>query len=1395
VRARCLIGMTMWQTETIIRLEFVNLKDMCRRTTFKISDLTNAAHHWLTVFVLCVCLVFTGLNANAQLQERYFRNISVDKGLSQSTVFAIKQDSLGFIWMATQDGLNRYDSKGFRVYRQVEGDKNGLQSHYIRSLFVDHKGTMWVGGNQGISRYNYASDNFVNYKLPRSLGEWYVSSITEDVRHNIWATTISGGVFKLAVGTSQFKEVNFNALEHGIKKISYISASNQDILIGTEVGLFKFAGQSHTLNKINLGVDKPAVNEVYIDAENLWVATEGNGLIKYETLSGKTTFFTHQAGKNSIADNNVRCMGKDIEGNMWLGTFRGLSVFNLSTLTFDNYFHQVSQPYTISQNSVRCIYQDKQKAMWLGTYYGGVNYYHKNDIKFNLLSQNTGKTSLNDEVIGVIKQDEKGNFWIGTNDKGLNYWNRNTNTVSYFSNQENNANSLSSNNVKAIAFDGRGNVLIGTHNGGLNALNPGTGSVKRYRHDENNPNSIAGDLVYSILKDDKGRIWIGTRSGLDQFHPETQSFSHIHLDKAGKRLTSDDITFLFEDSQHRIWIGTTNGVTLFYPDNMLFGTTVNGKESEDIVNCITEDKQHRIWMGTREGLSLYDETQQSFVSFKTRKDFVRGTIYGIQPDYDGNLWISTNSGLVKFNSDKGLVQTFDESDGLQNNQFNEYSFYKAKDGMFLFGGIKGISYFYPSMVNQQPLRLNLTFTGLEVFNKTVAAGDGTAILQGHIDQAAKLELGPEFKQFSILFNTFNYISANRTQYYYKLAGIDNDWLKTSDIKVSYNNLPPGKYTFMIKAVGPNGEVSPVRELKISMLPPWYRALWFYLLLFVILISASYLAYKIIAERIKALQQLKLERIEKERVRDINQVKMDFFTNVSHELRTPLTLILAPLEELLRLPQIDKIVKKKYELMLINAKRLYNLVDQLFEFRKTEMGTRQLKVDKSDIVSFVHEVYESFRPLSEKNNISYTFHSTEAKLSFYFDKDAMEKILFNLLSNAFKYTESTHKISIELIKENDNILIKVGNTGVGIGEQDLSKVFDRFYQVNNREMNLGSGVGLAFTKRLVELHHGRITAQSAKGQGSVFTVTIPVSDEVYRNDFGIENKMYELSIVPDHAATVEEVSTWQDEVPLTDDLEGNMLATKLLIVDDNEEILSYLQEYFGKLYQVAVAMNGQMALDMLEVQQYDIIISDVMMPELDGLHFCKRVKQNINTSHIPVLLLTARNETSQQIRGLEMGADDYVTKPFSTSLLAAKVANLLRSRKRLKEYYSTRKEMVPENIAFNTLDEEFLKQAIAIVEEHLADSEFSIDKFSREIGMSRSNLYLKFKAITGESATDFIKRIRFSKAVELMQSKRYTIAQITYMCGFNSPSYFSTAFKQYYGCMPSEYLNREDEMKK
>ncbi|WEK17729.1 MAG: two-component regulator propeller domain-containing protein [Candidatus Pedobacter colombiensis] len=1348
----------------------------------------------VSIFCLLVWLVLTGQIVHAQdvteqPVKRYFRSISVDKGLSQSTVFSIVQDTLGFMWMATQDGLNRYDGESFTVYRPSKSDKTSLQSNYIRSIYLDDKGLLWVGGNQGVSRYDYATNSFENYQLPRKSGEWYISSIVQDAGKLIWASSSAGEIFYLDQASAQFKQINFDTSVYNIKSVTRLALLKNTLLVGTDVGLFKMNLATKKLMAINLGVNRPRINEFFIDGQWLLIGTEGHGLIKYNINTGVTSNYRHSPSNPAgLADNDVRGISKDVKGNIWLGTFKGLSILDAKDGTFQNYYHQASIPYTISQNSVRCVYRDNQDGMWMGTFYGGINYYHHNDIKFNLLNQNTGTLSLNDQVVNVIKQDHKGDFWIGTNDKGLNYWNRNAGTIKYYTYKESGQGALSSNNIKAIAFDQNGKLLVGTHNEGLNYFDPATGKSRVYRHSSTDPKSITGDMVYALLKDHKGRMWVGTRSGLDEFNVADQSFNHFYMDKAGKRLTSDEVTYLLEDSKGRIWIGTTNGVNIFYPDNLLFDTFPGTLLSNDVVSCIVEDNKNRIWIGTRDGLNLFDEKTRSFVTFNTRKDFLKGTIYGILVDDEGYLWISTNKGLVKFHPDTRKLQVFDNKDGLQNNQFNLYAFCKAADGMMLFGGINGISYFYPKALKQDLLKLKVTFTGLEVFNKTVVPDDGSNILDQHIDQAEKLTFKHEYKQFTIFFNAFNYISPSKTKYEYKLEGFNSDWQITEGTsKASYTNLQPGKYVFQVRAIGPSGESSAVKRLVIVISPPWWNSNWFYLLMIILAAAAGYMVYRVVSERIRTLHQLKLERMEREKVDYINQMKMEFFTNVSHEFRTPLTLILAPLEEIMSKPVTDKPLRKHHELMMHNAKRLYHLVDQLFEFKKTELGTKKLKVNKADMVSFIHEVYGSFTTLSEKNKIKYTFRSTEARLSFYFDKDAIEKIMFNLLSNAFKYTPEGGSINIEFAKKNGDAVIKVSDTGIGIAEQHRDRIFDRFYQVDGREMNLGSGVGLAFTKRLVELHHGTITVDSVAGKGSVFIVVIPLADELYEADEHNEVPRYELSVENViHSQVVENEELVQIET------EGAELEKeKLLVIDDNPEIVGYLKNYFNKIYEVSVAYDGKEALALLEEESVDLIICDVMMPELDGIHFCKRIKQNIQTCHIPVILLTAKIETNQQIKGLEVGADDYVTKPFSIALLEAKLQNISRSRKRLKEYYSSSKEIVPENIAFNTLDEDFLRAAIAIIESHITESDFSVDKFSREIGMSRSNLYLKLKAITGESATDFIKRIRFKKAVELMESRQYTIAQVAYMSGFNSPSYFSTAFKQYYDCMPTEYLAKKE----
>lgn len=1333
--------------------------------------------------------------------KRQFRTISIAQGLSQSTVYAIVQDKLGFVWMATQDGLNRYDGSSIQVFRPKKGDESTLKSSYIRSLFLDRSGVLWVGGNKGVSSFDYATETFKNYTIDVKPGEWFVTAIVQDQDNNIWLSTTGGTLYTLDRSKQSFKKVEFHGVSLGVENIWHLAIWKDFLLLATDQGLFKVNAKQGRAERF-LPQLQTKINYVFIADKNIWIGTEGKGLYVYQIANQQIKHYQHALGAtgNNLADNDVRAIDQDIDGNIWVGTFKGLSVIDKRSGLISNYYHQSTVPYTLSQNSVRFVYRDRQHGMWMGTYYGGVSYHHRDDVLFSFLNRNMGGLSLNDQVVNVAKEDPDGNIWIGTNDKGLNFWNRKKGTIQYYFQNEQDVSTLGSNNIKALAFDQNGNVFIGTHNAGLNYLNVKTGKTTVFRHSDNESASIAGDMVYALLRDTKDRIWVGTRSGLDRFDEEKKTFIHYYLDGRGMRLSSDEITTLMEDRKGRIWIGTTNGVNILYPKERLFEAYPGERLSNDVVTAVLEDKKGRIWVATRDGLNQYNEEKKEFSTYKDKDNQLEGILYGGVCDDEGYIWLSRSNKLLKLDADKSTVQVFDASDGVQNLQFNLSAAQKTRDGLLLFGGINGLTYFNPKKVKPKTQQLNLHFTGLDILNKRVVVGDYHEILKQHIDLQPRITLNHDHKQFTVHFNTFSFISPNKIRYRYQLEGFDQDWQEAIGVpKATYTNLKAGNYTFKVQAFGAYGESTHERVLTIDVLPPWWKSIWFYSLLTVTALFLCYLAYSIISERIRTRDQLKierlerefatsklnLERIEREKVDVINKMKTDFFTNISHEFRTPLTLILAPLEELLREKVSERTLKKYHELILINTKRLLNLVDQLLEFRKTEAGTRKMRFTKGDLVHSIYQVYNSFLVMAERNAIKYTFKSTNNKLVVPYDQDAIEKICFNLLSNAFKYTSNGGSIEMRLRVVEKHLVIEVTDTGIGIEIKDQAQIFQRFYQVDQAEMNLGSGIGLAFTKRLVELHGGDIKVYSVKGSGTTFTVQLPFQDradvELSANDqfkMIVEN---DSQLGPEVLENVEE-SIFQDAE-----------RSSILIVDDNQEIVEFLNVHLGKRYDTILAYNGREALDLLQNRSVDLIVSDVMMPEVDGMQVCKRIKQNINTCHIPVILLTAKNETEQQIRGLEAGADDYVTKPFSMSVLQAKIQSILKARKRLREFYSSSKEIVPENIAFNSLDEEFLRKAIETIEQHLSDSDFSVDKFSKAVGMSRSNLYLKLKAITGESATDFIKRIRFKKAVELLTQKQYTVAQIAYMCGFNSPSYFSTAFKQFYGSMPTEYVASRDNV--
>jgi signal transduction histidine kinase/ligand-binding sensor domain-containing protein/DNA-binding response OmpR family regulator len=1327
------------------------------------------------------CLRAQSISEHAN--NKYFRTISVDEGLSQGTIFTVTQDSLGFIWAGTQNGLNRYDGKSFKVYRPVKGNANSIQSITIRSLFVDKEGLLWIGGDNGLCVYNHKKETFKNYVVPKKPGEWFITGITADEKNNIWISTSTGDIFYKDQATDKMLSYDINLQSLSVTAIRELLFIDKDLFVASDRGIVRINTASKKAEIFHADFLHTSCNCMFLEKNKLWVGTEGSGLFCFDLTINTMTKYVHEPGNaKGLINDNVRSIASDQPGNIWIGTFGGLSILDVNQYTFNNFEHRSTTSYSIGQNSVRCILRDRQNGMWLGTYYAGLSYYHKDDIKFNILNQHTEPVALSDQVINVINEDAEQNIWIGTNDKGLDCWNRKTNSIVHYTYKESDPRSISEGNIKAIVFDGSGNVFIGTHNSGLNILNKRTGQIRKYVADPKNPNAIAGNMVYALLADSKHRIWVGTRTGFDRYDADKNTFIHYVTDNAGKKLSSDVVTSLLEDQRGRIWVGTVNGVNILTPETGTFEVYDGSTLSEGFVTCMSQDVNGRIWIGTRSGLNYFDDQQKKIVHYAGLANDIEGMIYGIQPDNDHNIWVSTARGLFKLDDELKKQQLYNKQAGMAT---TPPAFCKTSDGMLLFSGQNGILYFYPRSIEQKPLDLKVTFTGLEVFNNTVAPGDDYGILSQPIDQAKSLNLRHDYTQFTIFFNAFNYISPGTTKYFYKLEGFDNDWQVCENIpKATYTNLKPGHYTLQVKAEGPLGEESPVSSIEINAIPPWWRSNWFYLLTSLVLAAAGYATYRVISEQIKAKQVLTREREERQKSEYLTQVKMDFFTNISHEFKTPLTLIIAPLEEMLNGTVTEKKLRKYHERMLMNAKRLYHLVDQVIEFRKTEKDVKKLGLTHGDIVNFVQDIYASFLEFSTQKNIKYSFKSTETCLLCYFDRDAIEKICTNLLSNALKYTPAGKEIEVSLTTRNQQLEITVRDFGIGIASVDLERVFERFYQVNSKDGNLGSGVGLALTKRLIELHHGTISVDSEPNNGTAFVVTIPLDREQYdQEEFAMQELEDPYPVAGDIAA---------DEVESTESGNNDEEDERehLLIVDDNVEIVDYLSDYFGPQYRISRAFNGSEAMKVLETEPVDVIISDVMMPETDGIQFCKKVKQNIATCHIPVILLTAKNETSSQIKGLEVGADDYVTKPFSIPVLDAKIKNIIRSRRRLKEYYSTATEIIPENIALNTLDEEFLRKAIEIIEEGLNDQAFSVTTFGRKIGMSRSSLYLKLKAITGESTTDFIKRIKFKKAAELLESRKYTITEVAYMSGFSSLSYFSTSFKQYYGYLPTEHLTNK-----
>ena len=1318
-----------------------------------------------------------------------FSYISINEGLSQSTVFSIDQDKRGNMWFATYDGVNKYDGYAFTVYQHNEDDPNSIANDISRIVKTDSQGRVWIGTRDGLSRYDEEKDIFQNFFYEKNGKHLQVNGIEEISPEQLLISTPEG-LIMFDIKESKFIDDSFSTAMH--KTIaSTLYRQDDQIYIGTSTdGLYTYSITQKTFEKVIPILGTKQIQAILQQSPTrIWVATEGAGLFLINPKTKEIKNYLHSpSNPKSISSNYIRSLAMDSQNRLWIGTFNDLNIYHEGTDSFASYSSNPVENGSLSQRSVRSIFMDSQGGMWLGTYFGGLNYYHPIRNRFKNIRNIPYKNSLSDNVVSCIVEDKDKNLWIGTNDGGLNLYNPITQRfTSYTLQEDESARGIGSNNIKAVYVDEKKSlVYIGTHAGGLSILHRNSGQVENF-------NQRNSQLVNenAILPDGEGNLWLGTLSALVRFNPEQQSFTTIEKEKDGTPVVSKQITTLFRDSHKRLWIGGEEGLSVFKQEGLDIqkaSILPVSNVTKLFTNCIYEASNGVIWVGTREGFYCFNEKDKQIKRYNTTNGLPNNVVYGILEDSFGRLWLSTNRGISCFNPETEKFRNFTESDGLQSNQFNTASYCRTSVGQMYFGGINGITTFRPELLLDNPYTPPVVITKLQLFNKVVRPDDETGILTKNISETKSITLKSWQTAFSIEFVVSNYISGQHNTFAYKLEGYDKEWYYLTDSRtVSYSNLPQGTYQFLVKAANSDGKWNPIpTALEIIVLPIWYKTWWALLIFFATFAGFITFVFRFFWMRKSMEAQLEIERRDKEHQEEINQMKMRFFINISHELRTPLTLILTPLQEIINKIS-DRWTRNQLEYIQRNANRLLHLVNQLMDYRRAELGVFELKAKKGNAHQLIQDNFLFYDKLARHKKITYTLHSELEDKEVLFDANYLELIVNNLLSNAFKYTESGQSITVTLKEENGWLLLQVSDTGIGIPINKQGKIFERFYQIESE--HVGSGIGLSLVQRLIELHHGRIELDSEENKGSTFSVYLPQDLSVYKpselasnDEQNEEEQVYSTNSKAMYFIDTEKVENESVE-------SGDKKRGTILIVEDNNEIRRYLSNGLADLFNTLEAGNGEEALEKLKDNEVDVIVTDVMMPVMDGIKLCKNVKQNIRTCHIPVIILSAKTDIKDQMEGLQMGADDYIPKPFSLAILTTKIQNMMRTRRRMLDKYAKSLEVEPEKITFNAMDEALLKRAMTIVEKNMDNIEFSTDEFAREMNMSRSNLHLKLKAITGESTIDFIRKIRFNEAAKLLKDGRYTVAEVSTMVGFNTPSYFATSFKKYFGCLPTEYIKK------
>jgi len=1341
----------------------------------------------------------------AQKEIYSFSRLDIYNGLSHNQVNAILKDKSGFVWMGTMSGLNRYDSYGFKVFRNSPEDTTTISDNYISGIFELPGDKLWVVTRRGVNIYDPRTEKFDRndrqYLRALHLPPGAVHSVIRTRGNKYWFVYDSLGAYQYDPASKKIVAFSHRANDPSSPATNTVSAVQEDargtVWIVHRNGIIESLDPSTgkvsfrtALLKTTLGGDFSY--EVFIDGDDdlwLWTLNEPNGAFQFDPARNTLTAFTE---KRPAAINNNLITGiiQDARGLVWIGTDHGginlvdkRNGYSVQYLTSD-----AGNPKSLAQNSIYTLYKDDAGIIWIGTYKQGVNYLDENIVKFaHYRHLGTEKNSLPFDDVNRFAEDKRGNLWIGTNGGGLLYFDRQRQTFKQYLHDPNDATSLSNNVIVSLCIDHDDKLWIGTYLGGLNCFD-GKRFI-HYRHDDANLESLIDDRVWEIFEDSRQNLWIGTLAGgLELFDRTAGRFlHHQYIEGKPSPIQSNYIAALIEDRKKNLWVGTANGLDMFESGTtkvIHYGNEA-GRQSLSNNNVISllEDARGRIWIGTREGLNVLDPATRAFRSFYREQGLPDNTILNIVSDDKGSLWITTPNGLcnlVLHESETlaGLrfsVINYDVTNNLQSREFNDNAALKTSAGEIIVGGPFGFNVIHPAHIAAHAAHPRIVFTSLQVLNKTVGAGDeinGRIILPQAIAVTDEIRLKYRENIFSIEFATLDFSHGSNVKYAYKLDGFNRDWVyaEENQRRIIYTNLDPGTYVLKVKVLNSNNSWSGEKTLRIVIDPPFWRSPLAILLYVLAIVAALLLARRITLERAHMRFEVRQQRREAERVQALDRLKTKFFTNVSHEFRTPLSLIISPLDKIIKNTS-DPDQKKQLHLVHRNARRLLNLVNQLLDFRKMEVQEFRLYLAAGDIVAFIKEISYSFSDIAEKKNISFDFHSNVSSLSIYFDRDKIEKIMFNLLSNAYKYTHDSGVVWVHLsyaCEGEQTFCIEVGDTGIGIPADKHERVFERFFQndVPDSVVSQGSGIGLAITHEFVKLHNGTIDVKSEPEKGAVFTVRLPVKE--FHEDASESGPAEE----PQSA--------------------GGQRQT-ILLVEDNEDFRFYLKDNLKAQYHVVEAVNGKEGWEKAQSLGPDLIVSDLMMPLMTGMELAQKLKSDPRTAHIPIILLTAVGSQEVQVEGYRKGINDYITKPFTFEILASRIKNLLDQQRLLKKRTNKGMEVKPSEVAVTPVDTQFMQQAMKVVEENIGNPDFSVEDLSRSLFMSRVALYKKMVALTGKGPLEFIRTVRLKRGAQLLEKSGKTVSEVAYEVGFNNPKIFSRYFKEEFSILPSQYQDEKNRL--